>query len=61
MRRRQSNRRCLTDTDTFDVRSLDDVVQAIRLAATNHWPGQVHERYLDPTPVNDTLAAGMNR
>ena len=53
----QRYRRCLTDTDTFDVRSLDDVVQAVRLATTDQWPTEVHERYLDPMPVNDAAAA----
>ena len=53
----QRYRRCLTDTDTFDVRTLDDVVQAARLATADPWPAQVHERYLDPTQVNDAAAA----
>ena len=53
----QRYRRFLTDTDTFDVRTLDDMIQAIRLATTDQWPGQVYERYLDPTTVNDAAAA----
>lgn len=42
----------LTD---FDVRTLDDVVQATRLATPATWPEQLYARYLDPAPVKAVL------
>jgi hypothetical protein len=55
----QRYRRTLADADTFDVRTLDDVVGAIRLSTPDQWPVEVYERYLDPTLVNDALAGGI--
>lgn len=48
-------RRCLTVDDSFDVRTLDDVVQAARLATPDTWPEQLYARYLDPAPVKAVL------
>lgn len=48
-------RRCLTEADTFDARTLDDVVQAARLTSPASWPDDVYARYLDPTLVNATI------
>lgn len=50
-----SYRRCLTVGDSFDVRTLDDVVQATRLATSDTLPEQLYARYLDPTPVKTAL------
>lgn len=44
-------RRCLTNSETFDPRTLDEVVQAIRLATNDPWATALYERYLDPGPV----------
>ncbi|MHA6779659.1 PGN_0703 family putative restriction endonuclease [Pseudonocardia saturnea] len=49
-------RRYLTDVETFDARTLDDVVQAARLVSPASWPDDVYARYLDPTLVNATTA-----
>lgn len=46
--------RCLTDTTTFDARTLDELVQAIRIVADDPWADAVYERYLDPRPVSRT-------
>ena len=48
-------RHCLTDGRTFDARTLDEVVQAARLATTSTWPHDVHARYLDPALVNSVI------
>ena len=48
-------RQCLTQDETFDVRTLDEIVQAARLATTEPWPDDVYARYLDPAPVNTAL------
>jgi hypothetical protein len=48
-------RQCLTQDETFEVRTLDDIVQAARLATTEPWPDDVYARYLDPTLVNTAL------
>jgi hypothetical protein len=45
----------LTDTTTFDARTLDELVQAIRLVADDPWADAVYERYLDPGPVSRAL------
>ena len=50
----------MTRDETFDVRTLDDVVQAARLATTEPWPDGLYARYLDPAPVNTTLQDAMN-
>jgi hypothetical protein len=50
-----SYRRCLTVVDTFDVRTLDEVVQAARLATSDSWPDQFYARYVDPASVNAAL------
>jgi hypothetical protein len=50
-------RRCLTDTSTFDARTLDEIVLAIRLTTGGDWIDAVHDRYLDPTPLK---RAGLN-
>lgn len=47
--------RCLTDTTTFDARTLDELVQAIRLVAEEQWADGLYERYLDPRPVARAL------
>ncbi|MHA6779641.1 hypothetical protein ACVGOW_01365 [Pseudonocardia saturnea] len=52
----QRYRRCLTDAETFDARTLDDVVQAARLVSPASWPDDVYARYLDPDLVNATIA-----
>lgn len=46
---------CLTDTTTFDARTLDELVHAIRLVAKDPWAEAVYERYLDPRPVARAL------
>lgn len=48
-------RHCLTDSATFDVRTLDELVQAVRLATDDPWADAVYERYLDPQPVSNAL------
>jgi hypothetical protein len=50
-------RSCLSDPDTFDARTLDDVVQAARLTAPTSWPDEVYSRYLDPTLVDSSHPA----
>lgn len=50
--RSRHGRGVLTD---FDVRTLDDVVQATRLATPATWPEQLYARYLDPAPVKAVL------
>ncbi|GAA2573563.1 hypothetical protein GCM10010210_56460 [Pseudonocardia hydrocarbonoxydans] len=45
----------LTDSTTFDARTLDELVQAIRLVADDPWADAVYERYLDPRPVSRAL------
>jgi PD-(D/E)XK nuclease superfamily protein len=44
-------RSCLSDSRSFDARTLDEVVQAIRLATGGGWIDAVYDRYLDPTPL----------
>jgi hypothetical protein len=39
------------DSRSFDARTLDEVVQAIRLATGGGWIDAVYDRYLDPAPV----------
>jgi hypothetical protein len=53
-------RHCLDNGETFHARTLDEVVQAARLASSDSWTDEVFARYLDPTPVNAALkgAAG---
>jgi hypothetical protein len=41
----------LTDDASFDARTLDELVQAIRLCTTDRWIHDVYDRYLDPTPL----------
>lgn len=41
----------LTATTTFDARTLDELVQAIRLVTDDPWADAVYQRYLDPGPV----------
>jgi hypothetical protein len=47
----QRYRSCLSDSRSFDARTLDEVVQAIRLASGSDWIDAVYDRYLDPTPL----------
>ncbi|WP_181778839.1 PGN_0703 family putative restriction endonuclease [Pseudonocardia pini] len=54
-------RRCLTDDTTFDARTLDDLVQAARLAAPRSWPDTVHARYMDPALVDSVVAPEVGR
>ena len=53
-------RRCLTDGETFDARTVDEVVQAARIASPDSWPDDVYTRYLDPTLVNAAITSGLN-
>jgi len=41
----------LTDDASFEARTLDELVQAIRLCTSGRWIHDVYDRYLDPTPV----------
>lgn len=50
--------RCLTDRDTFDARTLDDVVRAVGIATTDSWVDDVAARFLDPAPVNEAIRSG---
>ena len=43
-------RACLRDAGSFDARTLDEVVQAVRLVTGVGWVDAVHDRYLDPAP-----------
>ncbi|RZT84911.1 hypothetical protein EV383_1769 [Pseudonocardia sediminis] len=47
--------RCLIDSRTFEARTLDEVVQAMRLVTTDAWPDEVYARYLDAALVNTTI------
>lgn len=51
----QRYRRCLTDSTTFDARTLDELVHAVRHTTSDPWITQVHERYLDPAPIKALL------
>ena len=44
--------RCLTDSTTFDARTLDALVHAVRLTTSIT---DVYENYLDPTPINTVI------
>jgi hypothetical protein len=48
-------RRCLIDSATFDARTLDELVQAIRLCTDDPWAHALYERYLDPSPITHTV------
>lgn len=47
--------RCLVGGQTFEARTLDEIVQAAQLATTDAWPDEVHNRYLNPAPVNTAI------
>lgn len=46
---------CLVSGDTFEARTLDDIVRAARLVDPESWADDVYSRYLDPEPVNAVL------
>jgi hypothetical protein len=46
-------RHCLTDSRSFDARTLEELVQALRLTTDDVWPEAVYERYLDLPRVRD--------
>jgi hypothetical protein len=50
-------RHCLTDPRSFDARTLEELVHALRLTTEDMWPEAVYERYLNPAPVVRVIRA----